>query len=170
MATTNNAQGDESWPTALERQVQTLTAVVERLTKQNNDMEEQLCQRNVGHNTQEEDQEGISTDKRYQEGGRKVAMPLADQNDQTWVIHLPQTWLHPTLLQICRWWGNRWIWWWTPSEDEYRVTSTTWSTKPIHHSPHPSIPSPYRWSFKCCRWRTMTETRTLWITWNLSRA
>ena len=51
MATTNNAQGDESRPTALERQVQTLTAVVERLTKQNNDMEEQLCQRNVGHNT-----------------------------------------------------------------------------------------------------------------------
>ena len=33
MATTTNNQGDESWPTALERQVQTLTAAVERLTK-----------------------------------------------------------------------------------------------------------------------------------------
>ena len=68
MATTNNAQGDKPWPTALKRQVQTLTAVVERLTKQNNDLEEQLRQRNTGHNTQEEDQEGTSTDKRYQEG------------------------------------------------------------------------------------------------------
>ena len=68
MATSNNAQGDEPRPTTLERQVQTLTAAVEHLTKQNNDMEEQLCQRNVGHNTQEEDQEGISADKRYQEG------------------------------------------------------------------------------------------------------
>ena len=40
MVTTNNTQGDEPRPTALERQVQTLTAVVERLTKQNNDLEE----------------------------------------------------------------------------------------------------------------------------------
>ena len=51
----------------MERQVQTLTAAVERLTKQNNDLEEQLHQRNAGHNTQEEDQEGISADKGYQE-------------------------------------------------------------------------------------------------------
>ena len=42
MATTNNVQGDEQRPTALERQVQTLTAAVERLTKQNQDLEEQL--------------------------------------------------------------------------------------------------------------------------------
>ena len=69
-------------PTVLERQVQTLTAAVERLTKQNNDLEEQLRQRNAGHNTQEEDQEGISADKDTKRG-RKVAMPLADQNDQT---------------------------------------------------------------------------------------
>ena len=67
MATTNNAQGDEQRPTALERQVQTLTAAAEHLTKQNNDLEEQLCQRNARHNTQEEDQEGTSADKRYQE-------------------------------------------------------------------------------------------------------
>jgi len=39
----------------LERQVQTLVAVVERLTKQNNDLEEQLRQKNAGHNIQEED-------------------------------------------------------------------------------------------------------------------
>ena len=55
MATTNNIQGDEPRPTTLERQVQTLTAAVERLTKQNHDLEKQLRQRNAGHNTQAED-------------------------------------------------------------------------------------------------------------------
>ena len=35
MATINNVQEDEAQPTALEKQVQVLTAVVERLTKQN---------------------------------------------------------------------------------------------------------------------------------------
>ena len=55
MATINSVQGDKPRPTTLERQVQTLTVVVERLTKQNHDLEEQLCQRNAGHNTQEED-------------------------------------------------------------------------------------------------------------------
>ena len=40
---------------------------MERLTKQNHDLEEQLRQRNIGHNTQEEDQEGTSANKRYQE-------------------------------------------------------------------------------------------------------
>ena len=58
MATTNNIQGDEpSWSTALERQVQTLMAAVEHLTKQNHDLEEQLCQRDAGHNVQKENQE-----------------------------------------------------------------------------------------------------------------
>ena len=51
MATINNVQGDEPRPTALKRQVQTLTTTVECLTKQNQDLEEQLRQRNVGHNT-----------------------------------------------------------------------------------------------------------------------
>ena len=55
MATTNNIQSDEPpKPTALERQDQTLAAAVERLTKQNHDLEEQLRQRNPGHNVQEE--------------------------------------------------------------------------------------------------------------------
>ena len=40
MATTTNNQGDEPCTTALERQVQTLVAAVERLTKQNYDLEE----------------------------------------------------------------------------------------------------------------------------------
>ena len=61
MATTNNVQRDESpRSTALERQVQTLMAIVEHLTKQNHDLEEQLRQRDAGHNVQEENQEDSS--------------------------------------------------------------------------------------------------------------
>ena len=61
MATTNNFQGDEpSRSTALKTQVQTLMVVVERLTKQNHDLEEQLLQRDAGHNVQEENQENSS--------------------------------------------------------------------------------------------------------------
>ena len=74
MATTNNIQGDEPRPTALERQVQTLMAVVECLTKQNHDLKEQLHQGNEGHNTQEKDQEGIAN-KRYQEGSEGSNAP-----------------------------------------------------------------------------------------------
>ena len=67
MATTNNFQGDESpRSTALERQVQTLMAAVERLTKQNHDQEEQLRQKDIGHNVQEENQED-SSERREQE-------------------------------------------------------------------------------------------------------
>jgi len=62
MATTNNVQGDEPHAKALERQVQTLAAAVECLTKQNHDLEEQLRQRNAGHGIQEEDQEGTSVE------------------------------------------------------------------------------------------------------------
>ena len=58
MATTNNGQGDKPpRSTALERQVQTLMAAVVRLTKQNHDLEEQLRQRDAGHNVQKENQE-----------------------------------------------------------------------------------------------------------------
>ena len=64
MATTNNVQGDEPRPTALERQVQTLMATMERLTKQNHNLEEQLRQKNANIGTQEEDQEGTSTKQR----------------------------------------------------------------------------------------------------------
>ena len=50
MATSNNVQRDKPQrSTALERQVQTLVAAVERLTKQNHDLEEQLRQRDTGH-------------------------------------------------------------------------------------------------------------------------
>ena len=64
MATTNGVQNNEPLrPTALERQVQTLAAAVECLTKQNHDLEEQLRQRDPGHNVQEENQ-GDSSERR----------------------------------------------------------------------------------------------------------
>ena len=68
MATTNNVQGDEPCTTTFERQVQTLTPTVEHLTKQNHDLEERLHQKNADLNTQEEDQEGTSAERRDQEG------------------------------------------------------------------------------------------------------
>ena len=42
MATTNDIQEEEPPTTAFEKQVKTLAAAVERLTKQNHDLEEQL--------------------------------------------------------------------------------------------------------------------------------
>ena len=68
MATINNAQEDDPpRSTALERQVQTLMTAIERLTKQNHDLEEQLRQRDVGPNLQEQNQEGNSAERREQE-------------------------------------------------------------------------------------------------------
>ena len=66
MATTNNVQEDEPQPTALERQVLTLTAVVERLTRQNQTLEEQLRRKNATMGNQEENQEGANADRRNQ--------------------------------------------------------------------------------------------------------
>jgi len=51
MATTSNSQGDEPRTTVLERQVQILAVVMESLTKQNHDLEEQLRQKNTVLNT-----------------------------------------------------------------------------------------------------------------------
>ena len=75
MATTNNVQGDELRPTTLERQVQTLMTTVERLTKQNQDLEEQLRQKNAAMGTQREDQEGTSAERRDQEGPKGSNAP-----------------------------------------------------------------------------------------------
>ena len=69
--TTNNVQGDEPCLTALKRQVQTLTAAVERLTKQNQVLEEQLCQKAMNGN-REEDQKGASAKQRDQKGPEGV--------------------------------------------------------------------------------------------------
>ena len=76
MATTNDVQSDEPpRPTALERQVQTLAAAVERLTKQNHDLKEQLRQRDPGHNAQKENQ-GNSSERRGLRSKRAVMSPV----------------------------------------------------------------------------------------------
>ena len=62
MVTNNNEE--ERHTTALERQVKTLATTVECLTKQNHDLEEQLRQRDVGHNNHGEEQKGTSTERR----------------------------------------------------------------------------------------------------------
>jgi len=63
--------------------VQTLVAAVERLTKQNHDLEEQLRQKNAGLNTQEEDQEGISVERRDQEGPKGSNAPSKLEQQDT---------------------------------------------------------------------------------------
>ena len=68
MATTNNVQEEEPPMTALEKQVKTLAVAVERLTKQNCDLEEQLNQKNAASNNQGADQEGTSAERRNREG------------------------------------------------------------------------------------------------------
>ena len=83
MTTINNAQGDEPRATALERQVQTLVTVVEHLTKQNHDLEKQLHQKNAGLNTQEEDQEGTSAERRDQEGPEGSNVPSRLERQDT---------------------------------------------------------------------------------------
>ena len=52
MATTNDIQEEEPPTTALEKQVKTLAVAVERLTKQNHDLEEQLRQKNAAPGNQ----------------------------------------------------------------------------------------------------------------------
>ena len=66
MATINNVQEDEPQPTALEKQVQVLTAAVERLTRQNQVLEEQLHWK-AGNNIAE-DLEDSSAEQRDREG------------------------------------------------------------------------------------------------------
>ena len=78
MATTNDVQGEEPPTTALERQVRTLGATVERLTKRNLDLEEQLRQKDAAQNGQPEDQEENSAPRGNQErpeGSRAPSKP-----------------------------------------------------------------------------------------------
>ena len=83
IATTTNNQGDESRPTALERQVQTLIVAVECLTKQNHDLEEQLCQKNAVMDTQEEDQEGTSAESKNSERSEGSNAPNRPERQDT---------------------------------------------------------------------------------------
>ena len=75
MATINDVQEEKPPTTALERQVKTLAAAVEHLTRQNHDLEEQLCQKNAASDNQRAYQEGTSTDRRNQEGPQASNAP-----------------------------------------------------------------------------------------------
>ena len=81
MATTNNVQEDKLRPTTLEKQVQILTVAVERLTKQNQVLEEQL-RRKTGNDIPEEDLEDTSVERRDREGpeGSNASSRLEWQN------------------------------------------------------------------------------------------
>ena len=68
MVTTNDIQEEEPPTTALKKQVKTLVAAVERLTRQNHELEEQLHQKNAAPDNQGSDQERTSADRRNQEG------------------------------------------------------------------------------------------------------
>ena len=100
MATTNNVQGDEPpRSTALERQVQTLMVAVERLKKQNHDLEEQLRQRDVGHNVQEENQED-SLEQREQERPEGSNAPSKPEQQNLSLPSLMDMALPPTVAEI----------------------------------------------------------------------
>ena len=75
MATTNDIQDEEPPTTALKKQVKTLTAAIERLTKQNRDLEGQLRQKDAASGNQGADQEGTSADRRNQEGPQASNAP-----------------------------------------------------------------------------------------------
>ena len=89
---TNNNQGEEPHTTTLERQVQTLAAAVERFTKQNHDLEEQLYQRNAGPNNQGEEQEGTDpqhTAERRDREGPEGSNVLSKQERQDTSCNTP---------------------------------------------------------------------------------
>ena len=56
---------------------------MEWLTKQNHDLEEQLRQKNVAQNIQEEDQEGTSAERRNQEGTEGRHAPSRQERQDT---------------------------------------------------------------------------------------
>ena len=78
----NNNHRDEPCTTALKRQVQTLATTVERLTKQNHDLEEQLHQKDAGPNNHREEQEGTNTERRDQEGPEGNNAPIRQERQE----------------------------------------------------------------------------------------
>ena len=159
MATINNAQGDELSTTTFERQVQTLAAIVECLTKQNHDLEEQACQRNAALNTQEEDQEGTNAERRNQERPKGSNAPSRQERLDTSRSSVTDT-APPHIvaeMQMMKEWMNFMM---NAFRDRCLATLMTWFIKLIHHSLRPSLHSPYHRSFVCCKWKVMTNPRT----------
>ena len=81
---TNNNKGDEP-RTALERQVQTLAVVMERLIRQNHDLEEQLRQRDARPNSHRRSKRAPLS-KRGTEKDWRVAVPQIGRSDKIPVV------------------------------------------------------------------------------------
>ena len=80
MVTNNNK---EPYVAALKRQVKTLAVVVERLTKQSCDLEEQLRQRDTRPNSHEEEQEGDNAERRNCERPKGSNAPSRQERQDT---------------------------------------------------------------------------------------
>ena len=98
MATTNNVQEDGLRPTALEKQVQILTVVVERLTKKNQVLEEQL-HRKTGNNIVE-DLEDSSAEQRDREGSEGSNAPSRLEWQNVSIPSLMDATLPPVVAEI----------------------------------------------------------------------
>ena len=98
MATINNIQGDEPQPTALEKQVQVLTVVVKRLTRQNQVLEEQL-HRKAGKNIAE-DLEDSSAKRRDREGPEGSNAPSRQERQNISIPSLMDATPPPVFAEI----------------------------------------------------------------------
>ena len=100
MATTNDIQEEEPPTTALKKQVKTLIAAVERLTKQNRDLEEQLRQKNATPNNQGDDQEGTNANQRNQEGPQASNAPSKPERQNVSFPSLANTAPPPIIAEM----------------------------------------------------------------------
>ena len=73
--------------------------VVERLIKQNHDLEEQLCQRDAGHNVQEENQED-SFEQREQERPKGSNAPSRPERQNLSLPSLMDTTPPPIVVEM----------------------------------------------------------------------
>ena len=100
MATTNDIQEEEPPTIALEKQVKTLAAAMERLTKQNQDLEEQLRQKNAAPDNQGADQEGTSANRRNQEGPQASNTPSKPERQNVSLPSFADTTLPPIITEM----------------------------------------------------------------------
>ena len=168
MATTNNVQGDEPpRSTALERQVQTLMAAVEHLMKQNHDLEEQLRQRDAGHNVQEENQ-GDSSKQGGPERPEGSNEPSRPERRNLSMPSLTDTAPPPVFVEMQAMKEQMEV---MMNALKGRVCSdlddlVIESTRP---SRYPSIPVPCHRNFECRRLRATMESRIHSIIWKPSK-